>query len=191
MGTAQKKPFYEYEEYLSLEDESDIRSEYYDGEIYSMAGGTEEHSRIISNVIREVGNAIFDKDYSVFEGNLKVRIEEANSIVYPDAMVVCNPITYDKDRKDFICNPGIVVEVLSEGTAGYDRGGKFRKYQQLNSLKEYVLIEPKEAQVDVFRRNEQGLWILYSFQGLDSVLVLESLDIQVEMSRLYHRVQFV
>lgn len=190
MGTAQKKPLYKYEEYLSLEEASDIRSEYYDGEIFDMAGGTEEHSRIISNVIREVGNEIFEKDCSVFEGNLKVRIEAANSTVYPDAMVVCSPIEYDHDRKDIICNPGIVIEVLSEGTAGYDRGGKFRKYQQLPSLQEYVLIEQKEAQVDVFRRNAQGLWILHSFQGLDAVLVLESLNIQVEMARLYHRVQF-
>ena len=155
-----------------------------------MAGGTEEHSRIIGNLIREAGNAIFDRECSVFEGNLKIRIEEANSTVYPDAMIVCDPIDYYKERTDTITNPVVVFEVLSEGTAGYDRGGKFRKYQQLPSLKEYVLIEQSEAQIDIFRKDDSGVWTLHSWEGLEDSISSEALKIKLALDRIYHRVQF-
>ena len=190
MHSAPKAPLLTYEEYLTQEDQNDFRSEFYDGEVFAMAGGTEEHSRIISNVIREVGNGILDQDCSVFEANLKIRIEEANSTVYPDAMVVCDPIDYDQERRDVIRNPSIVFEVLSKGTAAYDRGGKFHKYQRLSSLQEYILIEQKEARIDVFHRNAKGIWTFNTYAGLESQVRLESLGLELSMKMIYHRVQF-
>ena len=190
MGSKANTPHYSHQQYLELEDQNETRSEYHDGEIFAMAGGTEGHSRIAGNLIREAGNAIFDRECSVFEGNLKIRIEAANSTVYPDAMIVCDPIQYHQDRKDIITNPTIVFEVLSEGTAGYDRGGKFRKYQQLPSLKEYVLIEQSEAQVDLFRKSDSGLWTLHSWAGLEGAVECRSLAIRLPLNGIYHRVPF-
>ncbi|MCB9230603.1 MAG: Uma2 family endonuclease [Bacteroidia bacterium] len=190
MSTSEKKLHYSFEEYLAREEQSDYKSEFYKGEIYAMSGGTGDHSLIGTNITRELGNALMGKDCFVYGSDLKIRIEEANAAVYPDGMIICGPRKYYKDRLDMITNPMVVIEVLSEGTAGWDRGGKFRQYTLLPSLREYVIVEQAEAQVDVFRKNDAGLWEFEAYGGLDSNIEIKSLGISISLVMIYYGVQF-
>lgn len=190
MSTLEEKNKYSLEEYLTREDQSEYKSEFYNGEIFDMSGGTIPHGLIGANVSRELGVALLDKDCSVFGGEVKVRIELANAFVYPDAMVVCGKVERFGDRPDAVTNPVIVVEVLSDSTGSWDRGGKFRQYELLPSVREYVLVEQKEAQIDVFRRDEKGFWLLERYAGLDASVEFKSVGVSIPCKRIYHRVEF-
>ena len=190
MSDEGKKGKATFEEYLANEETAEFKSEFYAGEIYAMSGGTRNHSLIGANIVRELGNALMGKDCVVYNSDLKIRIEAADASAYPDATVICGTEECYEDRKDILVNPTLVLEVLSEGTAGWDRGGKFRRYEMLSSLKEYVVVEQNAPQVDVFRRNPQGLWVLERFDGLDSVVEFQSLGTSVALSGIYYRVEF-
>ncbi len=159
MSTAEKKVRMSFEEYLLHEENSEFKSEFYGGEVNAMSGGTDAHSLIGTNISGELRSALWEKDCFAFGSDLKVRIDTADAVVYPDVMVICGDREYHHDRKDIVKNPQVVFEVLSKGTEGWDRGGKFRHYQSLPSLKEYILVDQNIAQVDVFRLNAEGFWV--------------------------------
>lgn len=188
MGVAEKKSKYTIEEYLTLEKENNFKSQYYSGEIFAMSGGTANHSRIAINSARELSISLRDKDCDVFNSDLMVRIEAADSFVYPDLSVVCGQEEFYGENSRILLNPTIIVEVLSETTERFDRGSKFRKYQTIPGLKEYVLIDQWEAQIDVFRPIEDGKWELTTFSGLEAVLELSSISVTVPLSEIYRRV---
>lgn len=190
MSISEEKLKYSFRQYLALEEKAEYKSEFYQGEIFSMSGGTGDHSLIASNLIREVGIALKGKACNMYNGDFRVRIENADSGVYPDGMVICGPREYYKDRKDVVTNPTVVFEVLSESTAAWDYGGKFRKYQQLPSLREYVLVEQKEPQVVVFRKNPEGEWLVQSYGGLDAMVELKSLGVEVASREIYDDIAF-
>ncbi len=190
MSIAEKKSNYSHEEYLALEKENDFKSQYYQGEIFGMSGGTANHSRISINSGRELSIALRGKDCDVFNSDLMVRIEAADAFVYPDLSVVCGKEDFYKDNTRILLNPTIIVEVLSETTERFDRGSKFRKYQTIPSLKEYVLIDQWEAQIDVFRPIEDGKWELTTYSGLDGLLKLESISVEIPLIEIYRRVNF-
>jgi len=190
MSTSEKKLRYTFDEYLELGKEAEFKSEFYQGEIFAMSAGTGDHSLIGTNVSRELGNALMGGECLVYGSDLKIRIDAADAGVYPDGMVICGPREYYKDRKDVIINPIVVIEVLSEGTAAWDRGGKFRQYRLLPSLQEYIVIEQKEAQIDIFRKNAKGLWVLESYRGLAEKVEFQSLGVGITSSGIYHGVNF-
>lgn len=166
------------------------KSEFYKGEIFAMPGGTRNHSVIGLNINAELRQALRGKDCFAGNNDLKIRIEEADAGVYPDGLVICGKENYYADRKDIVTNPTVVIEVLSDSTAAWYLGGKFRQYQTLPSLQEYVLIEQNEPQVDVFRRNEQGLWVLEGYEGLDKMVEFKSLGVSIASSEIYYEIEF-
>ena len=190
MTSAKKKVKYTYEEYLTLEEQAEYKSEYYQGEIFAMSGGTPEHSLINSNVNRELGNSLKGSDCFVYDSNLKVRVEAADLGAYPDVLVICGPREQYKDRKDIVTNPTLVVEVLSDSTAAYDRGLKFQNYGLLPSLKEYMLVEQDFPLVEVFRRGENSLWVLQRYRGLSAEVEIQSLKVSIPASEIYYGVDF-
>lgn len=190
MSVVERKKRYSIEEYLELEAKADFRSEYHDGEIYAMSGGTLNHSLISQNMSRAIGNAFGNSGCLIFGPDLAVHIEKANSFVYPDLSIVCdNPQVRDGSLRQ-LTNPILVVEVLSKSTEAFDRGGKFQKYQTLPSLKSYVLIDQWEPIVEVFHKDDQGEWRYHAFKGMDSVLALPTLNLELEMADIYARVLF-
>ncbi len=180
-----------FAEYLALEEEAAYKSEFSNGEIFAMSGGTGDHSLIGAQCGAELISGLKGKDCWTFNSELMIRIDAADSAVYPDAMVICGPREYFEERKNVVTNPIVVVEILSDSTASYDRGGKFRKYELLPSLQEYVLIEQKEAQIEVFRRKSQGLWELERYSGLDAMVQLHSLDIEISSRNVYAGCEFL
>ena len=117
-----------------------------------------------------------------------MRIEQIDSFVYLDVMVICDIPQYHNNRKDTICNPTVIIEVLSLSMRNFDRGGKFRHYRTFPPLQEYVLIEQDFSSVEVFRRREGISWLLMPYDDLEDSIILESLGIKIQMKEIYRKV---
>jgi len=190
MNPVVKKKYYTHEEYLALEEKAEYKSEYHDGEIVplfreiidgevvAMAGGSPDHSQVSANIITGLNIALDDSKCITHTSDLKIRV------------VVCDELEYFNDSKNIITNPMLIVEVLSPSTADYDKRGKFFYYRQLESLKEYVLIDPNEPYVDVFTFHEPGKWLLETYTELSQNVKLNSINVEIPMSRIYKKVEF-
>ena len=165
----------------------ELRYEYIDGEVFAMTGGTIPHNRIACNLGTELDNFLADKGCDFYISDVKVQVSEAGPYHYPDVVVTCD----DKDKQaiDMIRYPCLIVEVLSPSTEAFDRGKKFTRYRQSNTLQEYVLIESDEIGVECFRRNDEGLWVLHTY-GEGDTFCLESVGISIPVEKLYRRVRF-
>ncbi|MFT4666440.1 MAG: Uma2 family endonuclease [Polaribacter sp.] len=164
-----------------------MKYEYHNGKIYALARGTINHSLISGNAHAELRLKLRDKgsNYLPFNSDLKLFIETTNSYVYPDTMVVCG--TFD-DSENCVKNATLIVEVLSKSTADYDRGDKFWLYRQIPSFKEYVLIEQKKHVVDIhYKHDNSDLWSITRYKGLNDVVKLQSLGIELSMQELYYQ----
>lgn len=155
------------EDYLTAEAASPIKHEYRDGEVYAMAGGTDAHVTIALNVWALLRGHLRGQGCRAYALDMKARVETLNCYYYPDVMVTCD----DRDRANttFKQHPCLIVEVLSESTEAFDRGDKFADYRHLDSLQEYVVISQTRQQVEVFRRNDEGLWVLHPYGEGDRV----------------------
>jgi Uma2 family endonuclease len=182
-----KHPFTSPEEYLAGEEKSQIRHEYIDGQIYAMSGGSDSHNTIALNLASGLKSHVRGGRCRVFMENMKAYIQPLNCYYYPDVMVTCDE--RDRSSSHSKSYPCLIVEVLSDSTEAFDRGDKFADYQQLDSLQEYVLVNQKRRRVECFRRNKEGLWVLYSYNQNES-LQLTSLDFQISMEALYEDVDF-
>ena len=176
-------------DYLALERASEVKHEFFDGEMFLMAGGTMEHSQVAANVIGELREQLTDSPCRVLTSDMKIKLP-TGLYTYPDASVVCDQPQYEDDRKDVLLNPLLVVEVLSPSTEAYDRGQKFRHYQTCPSLREYVLIAQDRSAVDHYLRQPSGQWLLTTFESLDATMPLPSLGVGLRLSEIYAKVEF-
>ncbi len=190
MESSEKVLKYSFEEYLEMEEQAEYKSEFYQGEIWAMSGGTRDHSLIGTNISRVLGNELMNGPCLVFGSDLLVRVGEADASFYPDCMVICGGEDYTSEKKNTVRNPKLIVEVLSDSTAAWDRGGKFRAYELLASLQEYVIVEQKEPQVDVYRRRPSGGWTLDRYAGLSGQVEFQSLNVAVPLAQLYYGINF-
>ena len=183
-----KEDYITFEEYLVREAKSDYRSEYHDGGIVAMAGGTSRHSTIAQNTRTAISNALRAKNKKcvVYDSDFKVRIESINRGGYPDASVICEKPTYYKNRQDICTNPLLIVEVLFKSTRNYDKGDKFAYYRTLPSFKEYVLIYQDEPKVEAWYKMEENVWRISNFTGIDKKLTLFSLDCEIQLADIYY-----
>lgn len=175
------------QEYLEWEPTQEIRYEYIDGEIFAMTGGTKSHNRIALNLVTALDSYLLEKGCDIYIADVKVQVSLAASYHYPDVVVTCN--SRDQDSSQFVQYPCLIVEVLSPSTEAYDRGGKFAQYRKLESLQEYVLIQSENIGVECFRRNQQGLWVLYPYEQGDTI-TLESVGFSLPVKTLYRQVRF-
>ena len=177
------------EEYLARERLAQSKSEYYDGEIFAMAGSSEAHSLISANILRELSHQLFEKPCRVYNSDLKVCATET-SYAYPDVTVVCGEPAFQDAEADVLLNPTAIVEVLSPATEGWDRGGKFERYRERESLQEYLLVAQDRAHLERYARQPRGEWLLSVVDGRDGALSLPSLGCRLELARVYHLVTF-
>lgn len=134
-----------------------VRHEYYDGEIYAMAGGTPEHAAIAAAITASIGRQLEGGACRVYSSDLRVRVKATGLATYPDVTVICGPSVRDPDSHSHVVNPTVVFEVLSPGTEDYDRGEKLEHYKKLESLRAVVLVDPRRGHVAVWRR-DAGEW---------------------------------
>lgn len=175
---------YAYDEYLGLDETSNTKHEFLGGVIYAMAGGSIDHGALAANAIAMLRTQLAGRPCRVFSSDVRVRVLATSLATYPDVSVVCGPVECDPANRHTVTNPVVLVEVLSEGTAAYDRGEKFEHYRQLPSLREYVLIDSKAASVEVRSRRPDGTWSAQT-AGPGQRASLPSLELALEVDELY------
>ncbi|HEX7316798.1 MAG TPA: Uma2 family endonuclease [Pyrinomonadaceae bacterium] len=178
------------EEYLAAERLSETRSEYLDGGVFPMPGATINHVQLVSNVAFELGLQLRTGPCRVLMSDLKVRMPDSRKFFYPDVVVVCAEPQFHDERKDVILNPDLVVEVLSPSTEAFDRGAKFRAYQTIESLKEYLLVSQGKPLIEQYIRNDDGEWRYRAAEGLESSLTLPSIECTLNLGAAYDKVDF-
>src|SRR5207249_1630762 len=146
------------------------------GEVFAMAGASPTHVLIVSNVVAALHGQLPRRPCRVYASDLRVRVQASGLYTYPDVIVVCGELQFDDDHQDTLLNPTLVVEVLSESTQDYDRGGKFAQYRKIPSFAEYVLVAQNECHVEHFVKQANGLWLLAETDRLEDVLTLSSIE---------------
>jgi Uma2 family endonuclease len=179
------------EEYLTREREAETRSEFFAGEIFAMAGASEEHNTIAFNVAGELHSQLKGRPCRGYSGDMRVRVSETGLYTYPDVVIVCGEPLFEDERRDTLLNPTLIVEVLSPTTEAYDRGEKFIQYRRLESLREYVLIAQNRIHIERFLRQPDQQWLLSEASNPDDVVVLSSIGCQLALSDVYDRVELV
>jgi Uma2 family endonuclease len=157
MSIAPRRVHYTYAEYLALEEESAIRHEYLDGEIYAMAGGTPDHAALAATVIGLLRPRL-PRGCRVFTSDLRVRMSATDLTTYPDAAVICGRTARAPEDPTAVTNPVLVVEVTSRSTEEYDRDAKLRHYMSLPSVREVLIVSHREPRLTLHRREEDGSW---------------------------------
>jgi len=186
MGIPQKSDI-TVAEYLELEVKNEVKYEFHNGEIYAMSGGTLNHGIIGGNIHTELKIRLNAKNSGcrTFNSDVKTFIKKLNAYVYPDTSVVCGDIE-QSEKGHAVCNPILIVEVLSKGTASYDLGDKFNKYQKIPSLQEYVVIQQENKIIDIYyRQPTSDLWRITRFEGENTIVRFESIDLEIEMGSIY------
>jgi Uma2 family endonuclease len=178
-----EKDFYTEEEYFEIERTSLGRCEYVNGKIRMMAGGTDDHNAISGNLVRALGTALVPRGCRVYGLDMKVHTPD-NLDTFPDVSVVCGPRIYHRGRKDIITNPLLIAEVLSDSTAGYDLGDKFRHYQTIPSLTDYLLVAQDEVRVLLYTRRDD-YWEFRVITGLGGTVSLPSVEVTLALSDIY------
>ena len=187
MSTLTAQTYLTPEEYLTWERKQPFKNEYYNGQIIAMSGASRSHNRITVDITIQLGNQLMDSDCEVFASEMRVRTSPTVSYFYPDVIVVCGEPRFEDDTFDTLLNPIVVVEVLSPSTAVFDRGEKFEHYKQLASLQEYLLISQDSVRVEhYFLQGTQ--WLHNTFQRLEDVLSLASIECEVPLRAIYRRV---
>jgi Uma2 family endonuclease len=179
-----------FDDWLAIErTATDQRSEYVAGEVFAMAGSTEEHNLIVANLVRELGNQLKGRPCRVYPSDMKVHIAAADLGAYPDVMVICGERRFHDDRRDVVTNPTLIVEVLSDSTEAYDRGEKFRHYRCLDSLQAYLLVSQTHMQAELFVRQPDGAWSLRGYQDPETIIPLPVIDAELALAEVYDKVE--
>ncbi|MBE9184139.1 Uma2 family endonuclease [Microcoleus sp. LEGE 07076] len=185
-----KPKFYTPDEYRQLEEAAEFRNEYRDGEIVQMTGGTINHSRIIRNLSRVLGNLLEGQPFELFHNDLRLWIPRHRRGTYPDVMVIEGEPVFSEGRSDEILNPIMIVEVLSKSTTDFDREDKFRFYRSIPEFREYVLVSQKEFLVEQYIKNESNQWLFQEYEGEAARVAFAALGVQMSMSEIYNKVVF-
>lgn len=193
------KPVYTIEDYLKIDRSEDERYEYLDGEIYLMAGESDAHGDISTNLIGILYNCLKGtkcraraKDTKIRSGSLPQKPRSTKGMFsYPDVVVICGEPQYLDEQRDVILNPSAIFEVLSESTEQFDRGEKFLRYGNWNpSLSDYILVSQDKPFVEHYIRRTDGGWTLYRYAGLNADFVLKTINCRFKLADVFDRVEF-
>lgn len=177
-------------DYLASERESEVKHEFIDGRVYAMSGASEAHNLIAGSIYVSLYTQLRGRPCKIYPSDMKVRTPSTRSYTYPDISVVCGDAQFDGDLRDILLNPSVVIEVLSPNTERFDRGRKFQRYRELESLQEYVLVAQDSPHVERFARQDNGLWQLSEAHGLQASLPLTSIDCVLRLAEVYEQISF-
>ena len=189
---------YTPEEYLALEDKAEYKSEFWDGYLIplhghppTLAGADNNHIQIVTNLVEILSPELKKRNCRTFSNDLKVWIPNREKFVYPDVAVVGGKLDFYKLRRDVVTNPKLIIEVLSDSTAAFDRSEKLWLYQTLESLEEYVLVSQEKAFIEQYLRIADGNWIYKATTGIDGSVYFESVELDVDLRDIYELVEFI
>ena len=178
---------YTVQEYFELEEVSEVRHEFYKGEVFAMAGTTLNHNDIVDNAKRHIKAHFAPKGCRVFSESVKLEVIKGTYFPYPDLMVTCHP---DDVRAQYVvAHPSLIVEVLSKSTADHDRSFKWQQYQRIPSLMHYLLVSQYAYRVELYSRNVH-FWKYEVFDQPDQCLIFDHLDFELPMSVIYENIVF-
>src|SRR5215475_14641322 len=183
--SSQAQQQYTPEEYLARERQAECKSEYYAGDIFAMAGASRWHNLIVANVIRELSLQLKGRPCTTYASDMRVKVSPTGLYTYPDVTVVCGEAQFEDPQQDTLLNPTLIVEVLSESTEAYDRGGKLAHYRKLDSLLEYVLITQTKSHLEHYTRQPDNRWLLEEAEGLHGTVHLPAIDCHLSLAEVY------
>lgn len=182
------KPHLTAEEYLTLERRAEFKSEYANGEMFAMAGASENHALLVTNLVREMSQALRRGPCRVYSSDMRVCLSPTGRYTYPDVTVACQQPKFLDNIQDTLINPTLIIEVLSPSTANYDRGGKFQSYRTLASLEEYLTVAQDQVHIEQWHKQPDGRWILTEYTAASSSFRLESLSVELSIVDICERV---
>jgi Uma2 family endonuclease len=172
--------------YLATESASDIRHEYINGDVYAMAGASENHGKIRTNLTVILGTHFRERNCDVFTSDMKLSIESRNCYYYPDLMVTCDERDRGRDLKEY---PLLIIEILSKSTQNIDLGKKLSDYQQIETLQEYIAISQTQPLIICYRRMDGKLWLVQTYtKPTDNRVRLESIELEIELDEIYRKI---
>lgn len=180
---------YTPEEYLKLEEQAEYRSEYRDGEIIPMTGGTTNHNEISLNLATNLRFSLKKQNYRVYMADVRLWIPRYRLYTYPDVMAIKGEPIYADKGTTTVMNPILIAEVLSPSTQNYDQGDKFAYYRSIPEMQEYILISQTRYHVMQHTKTEAG-WLLSEYETEDALIKLASVNLELELSDLYSGVDF-
>lgn len=190
MTQALEQRIYTPEEYLELELASETRSEYCNGEIIPMTGGTPDHNELAINLASLLKSTLRGKPYRIFATDQRLWIPARNLYTYPDVMVTEKPLQLQTGRTDTVINPCFIAEVLSKSTQDYDHGDKFSAYRTIESFREYLMIDQYSVHIEHYVKTAAHQWLLSEYDDPSVTLTLRTFDTQIEISALYENIDF-
>lgn len=180
---------YSLAEYFALEEQAESKSEFHDGEIVAVTGGTFNHNRLSRNLISFLTYALRGKRFEPFCGDVKVWIEKHQRAAYPDVMAIAGAPAPYKNRKDTLTNPCLVIEVLSKSTMEYDQTEKFKLYRSLDSLQDYLLVNQYDIEVQLYTRTNEGFWQYRAYESLEDTVHLTSIEVEITVAEIYEGIE--
>jgi len=191
MSVLPEKIYISPEDYLVMERVSPVKHEYFDGEIFQMAGTSRNHARISANTSASLVNQFKGRNCQSFQSDLRVKVPKTGLYTYPDVVAGCGELLMDDAKYlDVLLNPTLIIEVLSPSTEAYDKGTKFENYRTIESLLEYVLVWQDKKRVARYTRRDDDSWVLTDFIGEDAVIELTSVVATLTMDDIYDKVEF-
>jgi Uma2 family endonuclease len=178
------------EQYLALEETAEYKSEYLDGEIIPITGGSTNHNQIAGNLYIALSLALKKQNYRIFIGDVRLWIPKVRLYTYPDVMIIFGLPEYRSNRTDTITNPQVIVEVLSKSTKNYARVDKFTFYKTIPSFREYILIDQTKIKVEQYSKTENKRWLYSEYDEEDTALVFNYFQVEVPLSDVYEQVNF-
>jgi Uma2 family endonuclease len=188
MTQALEQQIYTSDEYLELELASETRSEYRNGAIIPMTGGTPDHNELVINLAVLLKSALRGKPYRIFGSDQRLWIPDRNLYTYPDVMVVEKPLQLQTGRTDTVTHPCFIAEVLSKSTQDYDHGEKFSAYRTIDSFREYLLIDQYSIHVEHYVKTAANQWLLSEYDDPNVTLSLSAFEAQIEITALYENI---
>lgn len=173
------------EEYLAFERQSSEKHEFYQNEVFAMAGASLRHNKIFSNVFGKLAFLLNGNPCQAYGSDLRIHIPENTLYTYPDISVICGDVLASAEDPDSAIRPTILIEILSSSTRDYDRGTKFKLYQDIPTLKEFILIDSDSIRVELFRLNNYGCWELEKRDSISQVLTMRSVGVALSLQDIY------
>jgi Uma2 family endonuclease len=178
------------EEYLRVERQAETKSEYWHGQVYALAGASEEHNLIVANLVMVLGPQFKGRPCKVYANDMRVKVRATGLYTYPDVIVVCGKAAFEDRRRDTLLNPTVIIEVLSPSTEAYDRGTKFEHYRDLESLSDYLLVAQESPTIEHFERLPENKWLLSTYKGLDAVAPIVYAACDLPLREVYDKVEW-
>jgi Uma2 family endonuclease len=172
-------------EYLEMERRSPRKHEFLAGEVFAMAGGSQMHSLLATNLTRELGNRLKNGPCRVYNSDMRLKVEATEYYAYPDAQVACAERRFEGEKQDVLLNPKIIVEVFSDSTAGVDHSQKFWHYRHIESFQEYLLVSQDAWLIEHYVRQPNGGWLMDIAEGKDGILRLPTIQAEIPLTEIY------